>query len=373
MTLKLYAISLMLIVCLSGHATRIEHQTTYSMAGVDIDAGDNLVDRIAPLARATARPGTDAMLGGFSSVFDLARTHYKDPLIVSTTDGVGTKLKLATMLHKHDTIGIDLVAMCVNDLIVHGAEPVMFLDYFATSKLDVDQAARVIKGIAQGCKQAGCSLTGGETAEMPGMYAPKEYDLAGFAIGIVERSLVLPRLKDIHPHDVVLGLASSGIHSNGYSLVRYLIDKYQINLFDKPPFPSEHSCLGAALLTPTIIYVKSLLPLIQEQRIKALAHITGGGLLENIPRVLPHHCAVELDMQCWSIPPVFTWLAELGNIAPEEMVRTFNMGIGMVAIVDAEQVNEVMHQLEQSGQTTYVIGKVIELPESKNQVVIQNI
>jgi phosphoribosylaminoimidazole synthetase len=244
---------------------------SYSKAGVIIDAGDSLVDAIAPIAKATARPGAHALLGGFSSVFDMAQLSYKDPLILTTTDGVGTKLKLAVACNKHDTIGIDLVAMCVNDLLVHGGEPVVFLDYFATGHLDVAQATAVIKGIAVGCKQSNCALAGGETAEMPGMYNNHEYDLAGFALGIVERTQLLPRLYGIHVGHVVIGLASSGIHSNGFSLVRHLINKYDIDLFQKPPFPSEHSCLWQALLEPTIIYVQALLPFSQSRVYKSVS------------------------------------------------------------------------------------------------------
>jgi phosphoribosylaminoimidazole synthetase len=347
--------------------------TTYSTAGVSIDAGNTLVDVIKPLAKSTARRGTDAQLGGFGSLFDLAQLDYKDPILVSTTDGVGTKLKLAKELHKHDTVGIDLVAMCVNDLIVQGAEPIVFLDYFATGKLDVAQAAEVIAGIARACKETGCALSGGETAEMPGMYAHQEYDLAGFAVGIVERSRLLPCIDDIKEGDVVIGLASSGIHSNGYSLVRYLITKYNIDLNQQPPFASPCTTLGELLLTPTTLYVQPLLPLLRQGSIKALAHITGGGLWENIPRVLPKNYAVELDMATWPVPAVFSWISQLGNIPDYDMIRTFNVGIGMIAIVAAENAPKVLQHLETVGQKAYCVGSVIALPKDSKQVIINNI
>lgn len=345
---------------------------TYADAGVSIERGDSLVDRIAPLAKATARPGADGQLGGFSSIFDLKKTSYADPIIFCTTDGVGTKLKLAIALNIHDTVGTDLVAMCVNDLIVHGAEPTMFLDYFATSKLNVDQATAVIAGIARACLEAGCTLAGGETAEMPSMYAPGDYNLAGFAVGVAERSHILPKRDAIMPGDVVIGIASSGIHSNGFSLVRHIIEKNGISLSGKPPFPSDYATLGQALLTPTIIYVKPLLPLIQAGFVKALAHITGGGLLDNVPRVLPDHCAVEIYTNAWEVPPVFTWLADVGHITKDEMMHTFNMGIGMVVIAAAENVDTICNHLKSVGQKPSVIGSVIIIPENKKQVVLKN-
>jgi phosphoribosylformylglycinamidine cyclo-ligase len=346
------------------------YSITYKEAGVDIDAGDSLVDRITPLAKATTRPGADGNLGGFSSAFDLSKINYHDPIIFTTTDGVGTKLKLACRCNKHDTIGIDLVAMNVNDLIVNGAEPVVFLDYFATSSLNVKQAETVIAGIAQGCILAGCALSGGETAEMPGMYQENEYDLAGFAIGIVERSQLLPKLDTIIPGDLVIGLASSGIHSNGYSLVRKIIEKNNINLADAPPFQSNFATLADLLLAPTIIYVKPLLPLIHEEKLKALAHITGGGLLENIPRVLPEHCAVELDMMRWHVPPVFHWLAKIGNVPELDMIRTFNMGIGMVAIIAREEASYVQEHFKQYNQKSFIIGSVASRSSNQKQVII---
>lgn len=355
---------LILISCV--HA----EQESYQSAGVSIEAGDELVKIIAPLAKMTARPGADGSLGGFSGIFDIAKTNYRDPLLLTTTDGVGTKLKLAIALNKHETIGIDLVAMCVNDLLVHGAEPVVFLDYFATGHLNNAQAACVIAGIARGCKQSGCALSGGETAEMPGMYANDDYDLAGFALGLVERSALLPRLADIAIGDVVLGLASSGIHSNGYSLVRRIIAKHNVNLLDAPPFPSDYPSLGHALLAPTIIYVSSLLPLIRQGSIKALAHITGGGLVGNIPRVLPNHCAVELDMMRWEIPPVFSWIASVGNVEPMEMARTFNLGIGMIGIIAPDDVQAIQEALQKTGQQSYLIGTVVERAQQNDAPVI---
>lgn len=344
---------------------------SYKSAGVDIEAGDALVERIAPLAKSTARHGADAQLGGFSSILDITKTDYKDPLILSTTDGVGTKLKLAIACKKHDTIGIDLVAMCVNDLLAHGAEPVVFLDYFATAKLDIERATLIIKGVAQGCTVAGCALSGGETAEMPGMYHGEDYDLAGFAIGLVERDQLLPQLPEIKVGDVILGLASSGIHSNGYSLVRSIIEKNYVDLTQKTPFESGHTTLGEALLEPTIIYVQALLPLVKERAVKALAHITGGGLLGNIPRVLPADCAAELDMTQWEVLPVFKWLAEIGNIPKDEMLTTFNLGIGMIAITDEADVQIIKEKLQSIGQKCFVIGK-IAARTSEAQVIIHN-
>jgi phosphoribosylaminoimidazole synthetase len=345
---------------------------TYAHAGVNINAGDALVDRIAPFVASTDRLGAQTELGGFAAFFDFKKLNYKDPLLLSTTDGVGTKLKLAFAANKHDTIGIDLVAMNVNDLIVHGGQPLFFLDYFATGTLHVDMAAQVIKGIADGCRIAGCALTGGETAEMPGMYVPGEYDLAGFCVGIVERAQVLPKKDTIKIGDVVIGLASSGIHSNGYSLVRFLLEKNHINIMAKPHFTSKYNSLIDDLLEPTKIYVQSLLPLIKNNQIKALAHITGGGLLENIPRVLTENVAVELDINSWKIPPIFEWLAHIGNIQQYEMLRTFNMGIGMVAIVDAESAQDVCSALVQAGEMVYVIGTVVPLHiKDKKQVIIK--
>lgn len=329
---------------------------TYKSAGVDIDAGETLVSRIKPFAKATRRKGSVDDLGGFGALFDVKAAGYKDPLLVSSTDGVGTKLKVAQTAGKHDTIGIDLVAMCVNDLVVQGAEPLFFLDYFATGGLDVKVAAQVIKGIAAGCKQAGCALVGGETAEMPGMYAPGDYDLAGFSVGAVERKKVLP--KNVKKGDVVLGLASSGVHSNGYSLVRHIVAKHNLNYGSRAPFDAKKS-LGDALLAPTKIYVKSCLGAIKSGGVKGLAHITGGGLVDNIPRVLPKTLAVRIDVNAWDMPPVFKWLKDAGNILDAEMWRTFNCGIGMVLIVDKARAAKIAALLKKSGEKVFVIGEVV--------------
>ncbi|MES2713209.1 MAG: phosphoribosylformylglycinamidine cyclo-ligase, partial [Pseudomonadota bacterium] len=298
---------------------------TYRDAGVDIDAGDALVDAIKPLAKSTGRRGTMGGLGGFGAMFDLKAAGFSDPILVSSTDGVGTKLKLAIDAGNHDHVGVDLVAMCVNDLVVQGAEPLFFLDYYATGKLRVDQARAVVAGIAEGCRQAGCALVGGETAEMPGMYAAEDYDLAGFSVGAAERDGLLPK-PDVGPSDVLLGLASTGVHSNGFSLVRRIVEAGGIGLDAACPFGD--GSLGQALLAPTRIYVKSVLALHQAGLLKAAAHITGGGLPGNLPRVLPEGVAAVVDAGAWAVPPVFGWLARAGNVAPEEMLRVFNCGIG---------------------------------------------
>jgi phosphoribosylformylglycinamidine cyclo-ligase len=329
---------------------------TYADAGVSIDAGNALVKKIGPLARSTARPGADAELGGFGGFFDLKAAGYDDPLLVAANDGVGTKLKLAIEAGNHGGVGIDLVAMCANDLIVQGAEPLFFLDYYATGKLDNAVAADVVASIAEGCRQAGCALIGGETAEMPGMYAEGDYDLAGFCVGAVDRSKVLTG-KDIAPGDIILGLASSGVHSNGFSLVRRIIAENSWDLAEHYPW-AEGRTLGDVLLEPTRIYVRSLLPLVQNARIKGLAHITGGGLLENIPRVLPDNCHAVVDAGAWNIPPLFELLREGGSVQPSEMVRTFNCGIGMVAIVSASEAENVKSLLEQAGETVLQIGRI---------------
>ena len=340
----------------------------YAEAGVDIDAGNALVNAIKPLAKSTARKGADAGLGGFGALFDLKAAGFKDPILVSTTDGVGTKLKVAIDANKHDTVGIDLVAMCVNDLIVQGAEPLLFLDYFATGKLDVEAAAQVIAGIAEGCRQAGCALVGGETAEMPGMYGKGDYDLAGFAVGAAERERILPR-EDIVAGDVVLGLASSGVHSNGFSLVRKIVAQEKL-AYDAPaPFDASKK-LGDALLTPTRIYVRAMLEAVRADCVKAMAHITGGGLLENIPRVLPEKIGVRIDATSWQVPPVFKWLAKAGAIDAQEMARTFNCGIGMAVIVAADKAEKATAILTQAGETVYRIG-VVEARPSGEQVVLE--
>ncbi|KAK6175426.1 hypothetical protein SNE40_013893 [Patella caerulea] len=344
---------------------------TYKDAGVDIESGNKLVESIKSVVKATKRPGCDATLGMFGAIFDMKQAGFKDPLLVSGTDGVGTKLKIAHILGHHDTIGIDLVAMCVNDILAHGAEPLFFLDYFATGKLQVPTAADVIKGIAEGCKQAGCALVGGETAEMPGLYQGEDYDLAGFAVGAVEREDVLPRLQDIKPGDSVIGLCSSGIHSNGFSLVRRIIEKKELR-FDMPsPFKTGKS-LGEDLLTPTRIYVKCLLPLIKDKKIKAFSHITGGGLTENIPRILPEHVAVSLDAKSWSIPSVFGWLAEIGRISESEMSRTYNCGLGGVIIVNRSDATDVLNKLKSAGEDAAIIGSVDKYT-GKQRVKVKNL
>lgn len=331
-------------------------ETSYKQAGVDIDAGNELVKRIKPLAKATRRLGSVDELGGFGALFDVKKAGYKDPLLVSSTDGVGTKLKIAQAAGKHDTIGIDLVAMCVNDLIVQGAEPLFFLDYFATGKLSVDVAEQVIKGIAEGCRQAGCALIGGETAEMPGMYADGEYDMAGFTVGAVERDNVLP-LKTLKVGDVLLGLASSGVHSNGFSLVRYILEKNNLE-FDSPAPFAQGKTIADALLTPTRIYVKSCLEAIRAfpQAIKAFAHITGGGLPENLPRVLPDNLGAKIDRKLWQMPEVFNWLKQAENVPENDFLRTFNSGIGMVVVVEKESAQEIVSLLTKAGETVYTIG-----------------
>ncbi len=328
----------------------------YKEAGVDIDAGNALVEAIKPLASSTARPGSDAGLGGFGAFFDLARAGYKDPVLVATTDGVGTKLKLAIETGRHEGIGVDLVAMCVNDLVVQGAEPLFFLDYYATGRLEVEMGRRVIAGIAEGCRIAGCALIGGETAEMPGLYREGDYDLAGFAVGAVERGKEITG-KRVRPGDVVLGLASSGLHSNGFSLVRKVVAEAGLKLSAPAPFASERS-LGEALLEPTRIYAKGALAAARAGRVKAFAHITGGGLIENIPRVLPEGIVAALDAAAWELPPVFRWLAEAGRISPSELARTFNCGIGMVAIAAPEEARTLARILEDAGERVVEIGRI---------------
>ncbi len=333
---------------------------TYADSGVSIAAGNALVRMIAPLARATARPGADAELGGFGGFFDLKAAGYADPLLVAANDGVGTKLKLAIELGQHDTVGIDLVAMCVNDLIVQGAEPLFFLDYFATGKLDTGVAAAVVAGIADGCRIAACALIGGETAEMPGMYAPGDYDLAGFAVGAVERGRQLTGER-VAPGDILLGLASSGAHSNGFSLIRKLIERSGARLDRPAPFDIDR-LLGNVLLEPTRIYVRALLPVLKAGRINALAHITGGGLLENVPRVLPAGCHARIDAGAWPQPPLFAWLQAQGRIEPAELARTFNCGIGMVIAVVPGDVGALVADLTAAGETVHVIGAVTAGP-----------
>ncbi len=327
-----------------------------------------MVDAIKPLARSTARTGSDAGLGGFGALFDLRAAGFLDPLLVATTDGVGTKLKIAIATGRHDTVGIDLVAMCVNDLIVQGAEPLLFLDYYATGKLEVAHGRAIVAGIAEGCRQAGCALVGGETAELPGMYSGGDYDLAGFSVGAVERERVLTG-AGVAAGDLVLGIASSGVHSNGYSLVRRIVEKTGLGWDAPAPFAPDKS-LAEALLTTTRIYVRSLLPPIRDGLVKALAHITGGGLLENIPRVLPAGLGVTIDAGAWDLPPVFQWLGREGQIAPAELARTFNCGIGMVAVATPEHAAALTARLTQCGETVTTIGRVIAVPPDGQRVTV---
>ena len=328
---------------------------TYAQAGVDIDAGNSMVERIKPLVRSTRRPGSDAEIGGFGGLFDLKAAGFKDPILVAANDGVGTKVKIAIETGIHHTIGIDLVAMCVNDLVVQGAEPLFFLDYFATGKLDPVAGANIVRGIAAGCLEAGCALIGGETAEMPGLYARKDYDLAGFAVGAAERGTLLPR-ADVQPGDIVLGLAASGVHSNGFSLVRRIVTIADLSYGDAAPFAPGQS-LGEALLTPTRIYVKSLLQVLRAGTgIKALAHITGGGFPDNLPRVLPEGIGLALDLAAIAIPPVFRWLARAGGVAQGEMLRTFNCGIGMAVVVAPGDADRTQAALRAAGETVVRFG-----------------
>ena len=329
---------------------------TYAAAGVDVDAGERLVDLIRPLVAATRRPGADGSIGGFGGVFDLKALNYRDPLLVAANDGVGTKLKLAIETDQHTGVGIDLVAMCVNDLVVQGAEPLFFLDYFATGALDVEHAASVVRGIARGCEIAGCALLGGETAEMPGLYASGDYDLAGFAVGIVERDRLRP--AGVSAGDTLIGLASSGVHSNGYSLVRRVVEDGGLAWTDAAPFEPALT-LSATLLEPTRIYVRSLLDVLDEGGVRALAHITGGGITQNLPRVLPDGLGARVDLSSIAVPPVFSWLQSQG-IDEVEMLRTFNCGVGMVLAVDAERAGEIVQRLELLGEEAFVLGEVVE-------------
>ncbi|MGH6966709.1 MAG: phosphoribosylformylglycinamidine cyclo-ligase [Phenylobacterium sp.] len=330
---------------------------TYAQAGVDIDAGAALVERIKPLAKSTRRAGAEASLGGFGALFDLKAAGYDDPLLVTTTDGVGTKLKVAIETGIHGTVGIDLVAMCVNDLLAQGAEPLMFLDYFATGKLDVEAAATVVAGIAEGCRQSGCALVGGETAEMPGMYAEGDYDMAGFCVGAVDRDKVLPRMADQKPGDLLIGLGSSGPHSNGYSLVRRIVERSGL-AWDAPAPFEEGKTLAQALLAPTRIYVKTVLPHLKARRIKGLAHITGGGLIENPPRAIAEGLVAKFDWEAWALPPVFAWLQEVGGVSDHELRRTFNCGVGLMLIVDPHDLPDVLEGLVRDDEDAFVIGEL---------------
>jgi phosphoribosylformylglycinamidine cyclo-ligase len=329
---------------------------TYADAGVDIDAGNALVDRIKPAAKATARPGVMGGLGGFGALFDLRAAGYQDPILVAATDGVGTKLRIAIDTGHVDTIGIDLVAMCVNDLVCQGAEPLFFLDYFATGKLEVDQAARIVTGIAQGCADSGCALIGGETAEMPGMYHGGDFDLAGFAVGAMERGQDLP--QGVQAGDVLLGLGSSGVHSNGYSFVRKVVELSGLG-WDAPS-PFGGGTLGQALLTPTRLYVRQVLAAIRAGGVHGLAHITGGGLTENPPRVVPEGLACEIDLGSWQLPPVFRWLATTANMAEGELLKTFNCGIGMILVVAEDRADALTALLTAEGESVTRMGRVVE-------------
>ncbi|EGF76836.1 hypothetical protein BATDEDRAFT_17938 [Batrachochytrium dendrobatidis JAM81] len=348
--------------------SRTRTGATYADAGVSIDAGNLLVEKIKPFVKATRRPGADADLGGFGGIFDLKAAGYRDPVLVSGTDGVGTKLKIAQAVRKHDTIGIDLVAMSVNDVIVQGAEPLFFLDYYASSKLEIEVAKDVVAGIAKGCLDSGCALVGGETAEMPGIYQHGEYDLAGFVVGAVDRDQVLPKLDQIIPGDVLLGLPSSGVHSNGFSLVRHVVGMAGMDYDSLCPFttPNPGQTLGEALLTPTRLYVKQLLPVIRKNLVKSMSHITGGGFIDNVPRTLPDHVGVVIDANAWPLLPVFKWIKSAGGIANLELARTFNCGIGMVLVVAGEHVEQVKQILIEHGETVYEIGRVVDRKENED-------
>jgi phosphoribosylformylglycinamidine cyclo-ligase len=347
-----------------------ENGLTYKDAGVDIDAGEALVKRIGPAARATRRRGADADLGGFGGLFDLKAAGFKDPILVAGTDGVGTKLKLAIDTRRFDGIGQDLVAMCVNDIVVQGAEPLFFLDYYATGKLEVESAAIVVEGIARACKESGCALIGGETAEMPGLYARGDFDLAGFAVGAVERDAVLPRTGAMKPGDVLIGVASSGVHSNGFSLVRKVVEKSGLALEAPAPF-APGKTLGEALLVPTRLYVRSCLEAIRTGGVKGLAHVTGGGVTDNLPRCLPEGLDAEVDLSAISVLPVFKWLAKEGGIAESEMLRTFNCGIGMIAVTDEKNAGHVIDAFQgaQHGDRATRIGKLVKGDGTEAKVV----
>ena len=331
--------------------------TTYREAGVDIDAGDEFVDRIKPLVRSTFRPEVLTDLGGFGGLFRLHAKQLEDPVLVSGTDGVGTKLRIAFLMNKHDTVGIDLVAMCVNDIAVSGAEPLFFLDYFATGKLAIDKAKDVVSGIAEGCRQAGCALIGGETAEMPSMYPEGEYDLAGFAVGVVDKPKIIDG-KTIKPGDTILGLASSGLHSNGYSLARRVFfEKAKLDV--TASLPELERPLGEALLTPTRIYAKQILALVKEFRIKGIAHITGGGITENLPRILPQGVRAKINRKAWTVPPIFQALSKMGQVDREEMYRVFNMGIGLILIVPSQSATAVLKKAAELGDQGWKIGESV--------------
>lgn len=345
----------------------IKTNLTYKDAGVDIPKGNELINRIKPLAKKTRRPGVLGGIGGFGALFELPLQRFTNPILVSSTDGVGTKLKLAIELNQHNTIGIDLVAMCANDIVVQGAEPLFFLDYFATGQLDIDKGESILSGIAKGCELANIALIGGETAEMPGMYSNEDYDLAGFVVGIVDKQKLITG-KTIYSGDVLLGLPSSGLHSNGFSLVRKVLQVSNTALSD----PFEDSTIGQILLTPTKIYVQTLLKLFERVSVKGLAHITGGGLLENIPRILPDYTEAKIDLKSWRMPPIFNWLEAKGNIPFEEMLLTFNCGVGMIICVAKEDYKQALTSLKELGEDPWVIGEIITSSEQKPVVTLND-
>jgi len=346
-----------------------ESSSRYKEAGVDIDSANDFIDAIKPVVSSTFKRGVLTGIGGFGGLFAIGGDRFSDPVLVSSTDGVGTKLMIANMCDKHDTIGIDLVAMCVNDIVVSGAQPLFFLDYFATGRLDTAKAVEVVKGIAEGCKIAGCSLIGGETAEMPGLYDGSEYDLAGFTVGIVERDKIIDG-SDIKVGDKIIGLASSGVHSNGYSLVRKIcFEELGLSVNDHV---EELGCtLGEELLRPTRIYTDSIVKLLRRFKVGGLVHITGGGFIDNIPRVLPQGCQAVINANTWEVPPIFTFLRQKGNVSPEEMCRTFNCGIGMILVVDAKQEEDVLHQLSALGEKAWSIGTVAARPKKKGSPAVK--
>lgn len=343
-------------------------RATYKEAGVDIEAGNSFVQKIKPLVKSTFRPEVMTEIGGFGGLFSLNATKYKNPVLVSGTDGVGTKLKLAFLADRHDTVGIDLVAMCVNDIVVQGAEPLFFLDYLATGKLDPDKAAQIVAGIAEGCRQAGCALIGGETAEMPGFYADGEYDIAGFTVGVVEKDQIIDG-SSITVGNKLIGIGSSGLHSNGYSLARRIIFD-RMGLAINSPLPDSTKTVDEELLTPTRIYVRSVMNLLKDFRINGIAHITGGGLLENVPRVLPKGCSASFKLGSWEMPSIFTTLQKAGNVEQNEMFRTFNMGIGMVLAVAAADVDDILSRLNGLGEQAWLIGEVKSMSKNQTEQVV---
>lgn len=343
-------------------------RATYKEAGVDIEAGNSFVQKIKPLVKSTFRPEVMTEIGGFGGLFSLNASKYKNPVLVSGTDGVGTKLKLAFLADRHDTVGIDLVAMCVNDIVVQGAEPLFFLDYLATGKLDPEKAAQIVAGIAEGCRQAGCALIGGETAEMPGFYADGEYDIAGFTVGVVEKEQIIDG-SSITVGNKLIGIGSSGLHSNGYSLARRIIFDH-MGLSINSPLPDSGKTVAEELLTPTRIYVRAVMNLLKDFRINGIAHITGGGLLENVPRVLPNGCAASFKLGSWTMPSIFTIMQDAGNVEQNEMYRTFNMGIGMVLAVGATDVDDILSRLNGLGEQAWLIGEVKDMTKSQTEQVV---